>query len=1584
MLPKLLRKTLTFTAAFLDFSFLFQLLFVPMAFLASARPAIAETVPYLDISYDSGNSTFTFVAQPIKSLEYNVTYKPVDHDVEYNFGGTKSANAQGRVEFTQAAESQSGSDVITYEVESGHITVISTLRNNTQQTFSSSFVIENGEIEFFSAPQQPTGYWPQVAVDTSYISPENELVSVTFTSLPAQTGDLRVEEISLTEEQMAELGTSNNTAYEITSSMENGSFTYDLTLPNPTGSEDIQVQYSEDGETFEIADPDELTVEQKDDASVVTLRGLDHFTVFVVTGVDNSGSCVGASISVSGGDTCFTTLQSAIDAASSGDTISIHEDLTLTSPVNITKPLTIQGNGHTISPTFTGPGSANSNNAPLRISSQSDITINNLIINGVGGTSLHGISVFGSSNITLNDITSKDNDRSGIVVNGSSVTVHNVTTSGNGWHGINADRGSGLPNASVLTVTGVSKHNELLHIYIDNTDNGSVIDTENQYTSESINAGGTHPNDLLYTLIPPVKNIDTGETFSTIKQAVQDSDTVNGHTIEVKGSITVIENTNVNKDLTIRGVSGATISTSGTTQLFTITANGVTIENFAFVKTENANAQIFIGVQADDVTIQNNTFTGQFVLPTTGATSRAIVTSSGADNLLITGNSFSHLRQPAYLNNGSSGVISNNYVTNTRGWVVEKNSNFTFTGNTWGDNQDNTKRLDIAVIAGSTPEITPNNYTCVLSEIIANNNGAVVEDQYPGTCPDTTMPEMALISPTNGSIISGTYRFVVEASDESGITKILFNLNGTQYGSQLVKGDGDTWYVDIDTTTIPDGLHHVVLRVTDGAGNTKYWNNRKDIHSFTIDNTGPVAPEIVFPNPEQNFTTTPILNDWTDVTDPSGISHYRIEYQYDDGHTFANAPYREVTVSQRDHYPTLPEQGGVKIRVQAFDNQGNEGVWSDWRHYYYDATAPATPTITGFINPDLVCGALTTQSSITVDWTDVVDNESGLLTYEYFIDYPLPGGGRGEWTTSLLASQRSGELNEGVHHIKVRAKDKAGNVSPWSNICDITLDTTAPAAPTNGQHHNTTLQTNNFWFTWDEVTDSTPVTYEFQSSMNPTQSGGVLTTSLWKSGVLPGPTIHSVGAPDGTWYWQVRAIDAAGNVGPWSEIWNVTLDTQAPDVQITSPGAGETLLDTGIVEVTGTITDNLKLLRYYFTIRDSEGALATGTAPLLVNTSATSASLSYFWDTSLVEEGEYTLMLEARDAADNKDAGSVHAIKVMIERTPVASPSPTPSPTPSPSPSPEPTPEPSPSPEVSPSPEPTPTPEATPSPSPEPSPEPGEVLGTSTSSRGGSSSRSVKAPVCSEATPGAISNLLITTTASGATLSWTKPEGEISHYGLEFVRLDANGNETGRYGVAALGDSNTTSFTIDNLPGGSAYRFELFAVYKCAPGPRSMATSALITAPGAPNFESGEVIITPNTGEAEVLGTSTDEEMIQEAAENAQNDRNGSSFLGQVLGASTENCQPTSWWWIFLPGLLAGLALIHVLLTGKLRALVAALLLLGTGFGLYETNCAPWLWIGLATVMSLGSVLWSLLNAPRRNTKVPFSNLSRATKMKRS
>ena len=162
---------------------------------------------------------------------------------------------------------------------------------------------------------------------------------------------------------------------------------------------------------------------------------------------------------------------------------TLRSDCSSTAEINVPAGITLVGSGYTISPTFTKTD--NSNNAALGVLSD-NVTVKNLTINGVGGKNLHGINVFETAGVVLNDVTLKNNKHSGLVVNGSNVTVNNITTMQNGlyWGGIDVDQGSGVTTAAALTVNGTSTQTEplSLDIHVDDTSkNVSVVDTNAQY-----------------------------------------------------------------------------------------------------------------------------------------------------------------------------------------------------------------------------------------------------------------------------------------------------------------------------------------------------------------------------------------------------------------------------------------------------------------------------------------------------------------------------------------------------------------------------------------------------------------------------------------------------------------------------------------------------------------------------------------------------------------------------------------------------------------------------------------------------------------------------------------------------------------------------------------------------------------------------------------------------------------------------------------------------------------------------------------------------------------------------------------------
>jgi len=211
-------------------------------------------------------------------------------------------------------------------------------------------------------------------------------------------------------------------------------------------------------------------------------------------------------------------------------------------------------------------------------------------------------------------------------------------------------------------------------------------------------------------------NCTTGCDQTQIQAAIDAA--APGATITVSGGPYVLTAAiNLNKAVTLSGVGNPLIQVSGTGYKIIVTAAGVTLQGFQIQGTDNADQQQFIHINASNVTISNNKIWGQWVIGN-GEVSRAMVISGGLSGLLISNNEIYGLRQPGYVSGTTTGLVSNNTVHGTKGWVLE-GGNLTFTGNTFSGNVG-----DIAII----PDCPSIYYTDILALSAANNN-AVVEDQ---------------------------------------------------------------------------------------------------------------------------------------------------------------------------------------------------------------------------------------------------------------------------------------------------------------------------------------------------------------------------------------------------------------------------------------------------------------------------------------------------------------------------------------------------------------------------------------------------------------------------------------------------------------------------------------------------------------------------------------------------------------------------------------------------------------------------------------------------------------------------------------
>lgn len=212
------------------------------------------------------------------------------------------------------------------------------------------------------------------------------------------------------------------------------------------------------------------------------------------------------------------------------------------------------------------------------------------------------------------------------------------------------------------------------------------------------------------------------EPFDTIEQAltVIRSD---GCIHVLRGTYPVTQQIALNvPGLTVKGYAGTVILLQAPVVPFLCNGEDITIEGLTMTS-DNPYPVEFIQIAGAGDRIINCQIYGP---EQTGDSSmwvvnRGFVTQGNASDLLVRNNVFHTLRQPAYLNPGSTGTIIDNVVYNTRGYVVDQ-AVFLFSGNSWGIPAN---AVDIALLYGTTAGAPYD----PLSALEASNSSATISDQ---------------------------------------------------------------------------------------------------------------------------------------------------------------------------------------------------------------------------------------------------------------------------------------------------------------------------------------------------------------------------------------------------------------------------------------------------------------------------------------------------------------------------------------------------------------------------------------------------------------------------------------------------------------------------------------------------------------------------------------------------------------------------------------------------------------------------------------------------------------------------------------
>ena len=229
--------------------------------------------------------------------------------------------------------------------------------------------------------------------------------------------------------------------------------------------------------------------------------------------------------------------------------------------------------------------------------------------------------------------------------------------------------------------------------------------------------------------------------------------------------------------------------------------------------------------------------------------------------------------------------------------------------------------------------------------------------------PDTA-PTVSITNPLNGNPVTGPVFITVNATDDKGVTKVEYFVDGLSIGISTTSPYTTVW----DSTKVTNGSHSIRARATDTIGQI----GDSAIISVNVQNGDTQAPSA----PSGLNATAPAYNQvnlsWTASTDNVGVTVYYIVR----GGVTINQVAGNVTT-----YTDSTAVGGTNYSyyIVAGDAAGNRSGNSNTA----TVTTPTAPDTTAPTAPTNLSATPISASQINLSWTASTDNV-GVAGYDIY------------------------------------------------------------------------------------------------------------------------------------------------------------------------------------------------------------------------------------------------------------------------------------------------------------------------------------------------------------------------------------------------------------------------------------------------------------------------------------------------------------------------------------------------------------------------------------------------------------------------
>lgn len=348
--------------------------------------------------------------------------------------------------------------------------------------------------------------------------------------------------------------------------------------------------------------------------------------------------------------------------------------------------------------------------------------------------------------------------------------------------------------------------------------------------------------------------------------------------------------------------------------------------------------------------------------------------------------------------------------------------------------------------------------------------------------------------------------------------------------------------------------------------------------------------------------------------------------------------------------PAVSLGAGEHLFVQFWRRQttGSTGSATTTLFAYDGVTKIAHPTANGFPNTvalGSVAPRVNATPTLSGTFSDPDSGDTGTLAFQLCSDSAcasvLQTGTASGVANGASATWAPTTLADGTYFFRAQAQDSAGNQSDWSAASTFTIDRVAPSvpglvSPAPAARVGTSQLTGTFSDVDPADTDTGTLTFELCTD---SACLHLATPSMTTSSLANGASASwTPSAPDATYFWRVRAQDAAGNQSAWSSLRSLTLDTTAPSLPVLdAPADGAVLTARPSLAATFSTADASDTGSISFQI--CSDAACTG-----VVASSSSATLSSggraTWTPSSLADGTYFARVRAQDIAGNATAWS--------------------------------------------------------------------------------------------------------------------------------------------------------------------------------------------------------------------------------------------------------------------------------------------------------------------------------------------------------